>query len=54
MILHIALGIVLGFFLLRLIFWGWALVVLGFVEHPVITIMSMVLLLLFAAAWFAG
>jgi hypothetical protein len=47
MILHIALGIVLGFFLLHLVIWGGVAVIVGVVklfgfmaEHPIFAIVS--------------
>jgi hypothetical protein len=54
MILHIALGIVLGFFLLHLVIWGGALVVLGFLEHPVITILGVLFLVVLVVGLLFG
>ena len=52
MILHIALGIVLGFFLLHLVIWGGVAVVVGVVklfgfmaDHPVFSILSALMLI---------
>jgi hypothetical protein len=61
MILHIALGIVLGFFLLHLVIWGGVLVIAGILkvfefmgEHPVFTIFSIAITIMCTLALLHG